>query len=158
MRALVTIPDPILRQPCKQVQTVDSYICDLISEMLRFLASINVAVLRSYGVAAPQFGESIQVFVVSTPAIQLVAINPVVTKTAGVHNWIEGCLSLPGLFYAVRRPKLIKFQYLDQNGEMRSGRFHDDYAGVVQHEIQHLSGVMIDSIGMPVSRKAIFQD
>ena len=113
--------------------------------------------MRSYGISAPQLGESIAVLVIDTPAIELVALNPVITKEFGYHTWIEGCLSLPGLFYAVQRPKLIKFQYLGLDGQMHAEKAHDDFAGVYQHEIQHLSGIMIDSIGHPVSRQAIYE-
>ncbi len=157
MRELVSGSDPVLRQPCKQVQTVDSYIVALVDELIQYLHQVNALKLQSYGIAAPQVGESIQLFVISTPAIELVVMNPEITKTYGQHNWIEGCLSLPGQYYMVRRPKLIKFQYLGLDGQMHSGKYHDDYAGVVEHEIQHLSGTMIDDIGEWVKREAIFQ-
>jgi len=157
MRELVTAPNVILRQPCKQVKTVDSYIRALADDLLGYLHQVNALSLRSYGISAPQMGESIAVLVVSTPAIELIALNPVIIKEHGYHTWIEGCLSLPGLFYAVHRPKLIKFQYLGLDGQMHSAKYHDDYAGVFQHEIDHLSGKMIDAIGHPVSRKAIYE-
>jgi peptide deformylase len=157
MRELVTAPSSILRQPCKQVKTVDSYIRALVEDMFAFLRENNTLTTRSYGISAPQLGESISVLVIDTPAIELVALNPVVTKNFGQHTWIEGCLSLPGLFYAVRRPKLIKFQYLGLDGAIHAEKAHDDYAGVYQHEIQHLSGIMIDTIGHPVSRQAIYE-
>lgn len=157
MRQVVTVPDTRLRQPCEQVKTLDSSIRSLAHELLDLMHAINSTSLRAYGMAGPQLGECVQVFVVATPALELVAINPVVTKTYGEHSWIEGCLSLPDAFFMVRRPKLIKFQYLGLDGEIHAAKFHDDYAGVIEHEIQHLSGIMIDTIGSRISREAIFQ-
>jgi peptide deformylase len=157
MRALVTAPAECLRQSCEPVETVDSYIHALIADMVRLLQDINAHGFRAYGLAAPQLGELVQLFVLSTPQARLIAMNPVVIKVSGQHNWIEGCLSLPGSLYQVSRPKLIKFQYMDVDAKQRSAKFHDDFSGICQHEIDHLSGRMIDSIGKPISRKAIFQ-
>jgi peptide deformylase len=157
MRLIITAPDPRLRTPCERVKTLDSSIIALSEELLSLLKSINSPRLLAYGLAGPQLGESVQIFVVATPAIKLIAINPEVTKTYGEHSWIEGCLSLPNSYYKVRRPKLIKFQYLGLDGEIHAAKFHDDYAGVIAHEIDHLSGVCIDTIGTPISRDRIFQ-
>lgn len=156
MRKIFTVPDSCLRQKCQQVKTVDGYIRGLAAELLELLNELNSPDLRAYGIAAPQVGECVQLFVIATPAIQLVAINPEVTKTFGQHSWIEGCISVPGALYRVTRPKLIKFQYLGLDGAMHAERAHDDYAGIFQHEIQHLSGICLDSIGTLVSRQAIF--
>ena len=157
MRELISAPNTLLRQPCQPVATVDSSVLDLISDMIRFLEDLNTPVPRAYGVAAPQFGELIQLFVINYPAVTFVGINPVIVKTHGQHNSIESCLSLPGAYYMVRRPKLIKFHYIDQNGEQRAGKFHDDLANVCEHEIQHLSGKMIDETGSPISRELIYR-
>jgi len=156
MLKVYTVPDPCLRHSCQQVDTVDGYIRDLAGELLELLRELNSPVPRAYGIAAPQVGESVQLFVIATPAIELIAINPVVTKTFGQHTWIEACISVPGTLYRVARPKLIKFQYLGLDGAMHAEKAHDDYAGIFQHEIQHLSGICIDEIGTPVSRQVIY--
>jgi peptide deformylase len=135
---------------------VDGYIRGLAAELLEMLQELNSPSPRAYGIAAPQVGELVQLFVISSAAIQIIVLNPVITKTFGQHTWIEGCLSLPGYFYKVTRPKLIKFQYLGLDGAMHAEKAHDDYSGIFEHEIQHLSGICIDDIGMPVSREAIF--
>jgi peptide deformylase len=157
MRAIVTVPNPCLRLPCKRVEVVDSYIIALARELAELLDYINTPVLRAYGLSAPQVGECVQLFVIATFAVKMVVLNPIVVKTFGIHSWVEGCLSLPNRFYMVRRPKLIKFQYLDLAGGTIRGLLRDDYAGVCQHEIQHLSGIMIDAIGSPIKREAIFR-
>ncbi len=156
MRNIYKLPEPCLREPCEQVKTIDSYIRDLAADLLEILKELNTPTPCAYGIAAPQIKESVQLFVIYTPAIQITVINPVVTKTFGQHTWIESCLSLPGQLYKVRRPKLIKFQYLGLDGQIHAEKAHDDYAGVFEHEIQHLSGICIDAIGTPVSREAIF--
>lgn len=156
MRKVFTVPDPCLRQKCQQVNTVDEYIRELAAEMLELLHELNSPSPRAYGIAAPQVGETVQLFVISTPAIELIAINPMVTKTFGQHTWIEGCISVPGVIYRVTRPKLIKFQYLGLDGAMHAEKAHDDFSGIFEHEIQHLSGICLDEIGTPVSREAIY--
>ncbi len=158
MRQLVCEPNPILRRRCEPVADINSYICDLARELVNFIKSLNQDGLQSYGIAAPQLGEPVQLFVVATSAVELVCINPRITKMHGIHRWIEGCLSLPGKFYSVSRPKLIKFQYTGLDGETHSARFHDDYAGIFHHEIQHLDGILIDQIGIPISYRSIFLD
>jgi peptide deformylase len=157
MRELLVAPNTLLRQPCEPVAKIDSYIRDLVHDLLDLVERINIPEMRTYGIAAPQVGELVQLFVLSTPAVTLVALNPVIVKTHGQHDWIEACLSLPGSFYKVCRPKLIKFQYLGLDGQIHAGKFHDDFAGVCQHEIQHLSGVMIDALGRSVSRELIYR-
>jgi len=158
MRDVVTAPDPCLRRSCKPVAMIDGYVRDLAAELLAMVHDLNFPDFRAYGIAAPQIGESIQLFVIATTAISQVVINPVVTKTYGQHSWVEGCLSLPGCFYMVTRPKLIKFQYLGLDGELHAWKFHDDYAGMFEHEIDHLSGKMIDVIGTPISKEAILHE
>lgn len=157
MRSLVGATDPVLHRSCQPVDTIDSYVRDLAAELLAFILDLQQNGMRAYGLAAPQLGEPVQVFAVASPAVKLVALNPVVTKTYGTHTWVEGCLSLPGQFYSVTRPKLIKFQYLALDGQLRAGKFHDDYAGIFQHEIQHLSGILISAIGKPISAEALCQ-
>lgn len=156
MRKIYKLPEPCLRQPCEQVKTVDSYIRDLAIDLLEILKELNTPTPVAYGIAAPQVGESVQLFVISTPALQIIVLNPVVTKTFGQHTWIEACLSLPGQLYKVQRPKLIKFQYLGLDGAMHAEKAHDDVCGIFEHEIDHLSGICIDQKGIPVSRDLIF--
>ena len=156
MRSIVKVPDLILRQPCKPVITIDSYIRSLIQEMIDYVKYLNRNKISAYGLAASQLGEPVQLFVIQTPAVDLIAMNPVVTKRYGIHTWIESCLSIPGCFYSVVRPKLIKFHYISVMGEMRAGKFRDDYAGVVEHELQHTQGILTDTIGVPISREALF--
>ena len=147
MVKLLDSADPGLRKPCEQILTINDSIRKLVGEMIELINKLNETSLVACGLAAPQVGLNISLFVIHLPSVQLVALNPVVTKTQGQYKWVEGCLSLPEKLYKVSRPKLIKFQYTNLDGEMRSAKFHNDFAGICQHEIDHLSGTMIDEIG-----------
>ena len=162
MREIIVDPSPQLHRVCSDIKVVDAQIRELAADMLKLIhykagpGSVT-SNLRTMGLSAPQVGECVKLFIVDTEARSLVAINPVVFKVFGEHQWVEGCLSLPGQFYMVRRPKLIKFRYLDIHGEPHTEQAHDDYAGVFQHEIDHLSGIMISQSGSIVSKGSIFR-
>ncbi|MFP6797104.1 MAG: peptide deformylase [Pseudomonadales bacterium] len=113
--------------------------------------------LRDYGgigLAAPQIDELIQLAIIDLPGGQsrygelealplTVCINPVVTTldTATTGYW-EGCLSVPGLRGFVERPQRIRMAYTDTDGARLEREFSDFHATVVQHEIDHLRGIL----------------
>jgi peptide deformylase len=99
------------------------------------------------GLAAPQIGDLRRVIAARDPAAprtrSLILVNPVITAAEGPEVWFEeGCLSFPGLYVQVRRPRRVTVDYQDLDGTPR--RFEDDtlMARIVQHEIDHLDGVL----------------
>ncbi|MDP2916739.1 MAG: peptide deformylase [Dehalococcoidia bacterium] len=145
---LRTLPDPRLRLKAKRVRTVDASILKLIDDMIDTMHHVN-----GVGLAAPQVGENLTLFVIQTPALELVAVNPEITKQAGQDWYTETCLSIPGRRMTIKRPKLIKFRYQDLNGIWHSAKFHDFYAAIVAHELDHLKGVLItDYLGTSEAR------
>jgi peptide deformylase len=99
------------------------------------------------GLAAPQVGDLRRVIAARDPAAprtrSLILVNPVIVATEGPQIWFEeGCLSFPGLYLRVRRPQRVIVAYRDLDGAPR--RLEDDalLARIVQHEIDHLDGVL----------------
>ena len=149
MRTLLLDPDDRLRKICSEVKTIDSYVIALANELRNFVRRGPVKhkdwELTPLGMAAPQLGELIQLFIIDTPALSLTMINPRLIKTVGSHKLYEGCLSLPGRTFIVERPKIVKFKGLDLEGQERSFRLRDTMAQCVIHEMEHLVGILVDN-------------
>ena len=120
------------------------------------------------GLAAPQVGHSIRLFVCDaapmtdddndtfTKSFKRAMINPEIIETFGANvSYNEGCLSIPGLHENVVRPDGVKIRYYDENFELHEETLTGNCARVVQHEYDHLDGVLFtDKVGM-LRRKLI---
>ena len=143
MRELLVVPDPRLRQKSQPVAEINGYVAELVSEMLGNLDSF-----KAIGFSAPQFGELLRVFVVRYQGIEIVMVNPEIVKEVGGHSLIEGCKSIPGKWYYVRRPKIVKVRGLGLDGKIKTVKAHDVLAACLRHEYDHLEGTLIDRIGV----------
>ena len=133
---------PILRQKAEPVKKIDGSVHQLIEDMFETMASAG-----GIGLAAPQIGVSKQIIVVDIshhfPDCQPVAlINPLITEACGNELGEEGCLSLPGHRGIVRRASSVTIQALLQSGEGMELNESHFMARVLQHEIDHLNGVL----------------
>lgn len=109
--------------------------------------------LEAAGLAAPQFGVPTRLIVFRYDTrTNLAIINPEIVKKRGEHFVIEACSSLPGRRYSVRRPEIVKVRGLRPDGSPITVKGSAFLAQVLVHEIQHLDGIMIDTIGKLVSR------
>lgn len=135
--------DRVLRQPAKRITKIDDEIRQMAKHMLQTMYSEN-----GIGLAAPQVGIHKQLLVVDcdpeNPATPpLVLINPEIKKTSRDMCVIqEGCLSIPNVFLDVTRPEVIEVAYKDENGKPQRLVAKELLARVIQHEIDHLNGVM----------------
>lgn len=130
----------ILRAKSREVADFgDPKIRKLVADMQETLASIKEGV----GLAAPQVGENIRIFVLS-PEIskRLVFINSVAKKSLKKYKVQEGCLSLPKLYGTIKRSTNVKVQAYDEDGKKFSLTATGLLAQAVQHEIDHLDGVL----------------
>ena len=146
--------DRVLRQPAKRVTKIDDELRLLARQMLQTMYSED-----GIGLAAPQVGVNKQVIVVDCEpdkpeAPALVLINPVITKTGGQACVIqEGCLSIPQVFLDVTRPETIEVSFKDEQGRPQKLTADGLLARVIQHEIDHLNGVMfVDRVANTLSR------
>jgi peptide deformylase len=135
--------DRVLRQSTKRISKVDDEVRQLARHMLQTMYTED-----GIGLAAPQVGVQKQLLVVdcelddpTTPPFVL--INPAIKKSSKETCVIqEGCLSVPGVFLDVTRPEMIEVSYKDENGRPRTLRATGLLARVIQHEMDHLNGVM----------------
>ncbi len=144
---ILKYPHKILRQRAKKVKDpLDPKIQQLIKGMLKTLRSAN-----GLGLAAPQVGHSLRLCVIDDKSNSTnqennfyVLINPVITtysKTQIIFQ--EGCLSFPDKFFSIRRPEKIKVRFLDKNGKNCKMKADGILARTIQHEIDHLNGILI---------------
>jgi peptide deformylase len=141
--------DRVLRQPAKRIAKVDQAIRQLAHEMLQTMYSAD-----GIGLAAPQVGINKQLIVIDCEPDNpenkpLILINPVI-KGFGrdLCDMQEGCLSVPGVYMDVLRPDEIEIAYKDENGRPQTLRATGLLSRAIQHEIDHLNGVMfVDRVG-----------
>ncbi len=136
--------DPVLRQKAKEVSKISKKIRILIENMLDTMYAAN-----GVGLAAPQIGESLRIFVIDVsaenePYKPLVFVNPKIIKKEGAICVKEGCLSFPEAYVNVRRYSDVMVKALDINGkpfimEAKNGEL---LAYAIQHENDHLDGVL----------------
>ena len=142
-RPVFKIPDPVLRQSAVVVPKVATKTQKLIDELMRVLKLAN-----GVGLAAPQMGILQRVIVIAPDGIKPTAlINPRVIKAEGEQVGEEGCLSIPGLYGNVKRAMYVEVEALDRKGREVVFEMEGMPARVVQHEIDHLDGVLfIDKV------------
>jgi peptide deformylase len=143
--------DPILRLLAAPVAAVTPEIKTLIADMAETMWH-QVGI----GLAAPQIGVSLRIFVMDDGKRGARAIvNPVVTERGGVVKEEEGCLSLPGIFAEVERSKSLRIEGLDGEGQPISFEAQGLQAKIIQHELDHLDGVLFIDRLPPVTRDRI---
>lgn len=137
------VPDAILRRLCTPVAAFDADLAQLHDNML---ATMYAAPGR--GLAAPQVGVTQRLFVMDvtwkegTPTPQ-VFVNPEVLEVSDdVVTQDEGCLSIPGDLVPVTRPASVSLRWQDLDGLTHNGQFSGFSAACVQHEIDHLNGIL----------------
>lgn len=133
--------DPVLRKKSEEVVSVDNATRELISSMIETMAES-----QGLGLAAPQVGVNKRVIVIRTdwgnPSF-LTLINPrVIEKSRETETGEEGCLSFPGVFLKIKRPKRVKISGLGRNKNKMELGADGLLARVLQHEIDHLDGIL----------------
>ena len=140
---ILLVPDPTLRAKCRAVGPQDT---DAVRALLpRMFATMYEA--PGIGLAAPQVGEKLRFIVVDVQPNEtkqpIALINPeIVARSAELAAREEGCLSLPGQFAEITRPARVKVRYLDETGARKEVEADGLLAACLQHEIDHLDGVL----------------
>lgn len=138
---IIKYPDSILRLKAKKVkEPFDSDIQELISSMKKTLIKKE----DGLGLAAPQVGKSIRIFVIINEGGTEVFVNPQIKFFSRDKTTMEeGCLSLPGKFLPVKRASMIRVRYLNETGKKCKMKASGLLARTVQHELDHLNGILI---------------
>ena len=92
------------------------------------------------GMAAIQIGYPMQICICSWDGQELVMINPEITRTRGQQNFLEGCLSSPGIYVEVPRAQKVWCEYTDENGERKMIDKGGRMSNIIQHELDHFDG------------------
>ena len=143
--------DPILRQKAQPVETVTPEIHQTLADMLETMYH-QVGI----GLAAPQVGISLRIILVDDgPRGPRALINPVIVEQRGVVRGEEGCLSIPGFFGEVERSEWVRVEALDAEGLPLALEAKGLQARVIQHEMDHLDGVLFIDHLPPVTRDRI---
>lgn len=134
---IITDPDPVLRQKSLAVANINAGVLRVLENMRDTLYAAD-----GVGLAAPQIGISKRIIVVD-PGDQLIQlINPVIIYSEGEQNGSEGCLSVPGKVGWVKRAQKVIVKGLNPSGEMIEIEALDFLARILQHEIDHLDGIL----------------
>jgi peptide deformylase len=145
---IVKKPNAVLKQQARLIDPDDipNY-ATLIQDMYDTLAKSG-----GVGLAAPQVGHDISLFVVNVDGNAHTFINPVVIDASNeIAVQPEGCLSLPGIILDIPRSTKIKAMYRDANGVQHVNEFDDGWSRIFLHEFDHLQGIMIDDRVGPVT-------
>jgi peptide deformylase len=137
----------VLRRVADEIRYVDSDIRKIVAEMGEIMYGAH-----GVGLAAPQIGKSVRLLVYDAGDGLQALINPVVIKSKGEQfDPEEGCLSIPGLRGVVRRANDITFRALDVEGRPIRRRVTEFEARVIQHEVDHLNGVLFIDLADPAT-------
>ena len=133
-------PDPVLQRRAEAVDAGREGLREFAEEMIRTMRDAS-----GVGLAAPQVGEGLRLFVASTSGEEedaMVFVNPRIEPFGPVVSMEEGCLSLPGVTAEITRPEQVRVKYEDVDGVEHEDEFDELLARIVQHECDHLEGVL----------------
>ncbi|MDP2911517.1 MAG: peptide deformylase [Candidatus Omnitrophota bacterium] len=150
-------PDPVLRKKAKPVEKTGIDEQKLAYDMIETMRSA-----KGVGLAAPQVGVSKRMIVVEDiegdNKVVLTLINPKITQKKGKVKFCEGCLSLPGISSDVVRPEFITVEAQNLDGDLLKINAEGLLARIIQHEMDHLDGIVfIDRISFLKRKKIIKQ-
>ena len=130
----------ILRKKSQPVEKLDGEVLELVKGMIETMNKNN-----GVGLSACQVGKNIRLFIINPElSKKCVFINPEIIKISKKTEIIEeGCLSLPDIFVKKERAKSLKIKALDENGKQFKFKAKDILARIIQHEMNHLDGILI---------------
>jgi peptide deformylase len=143
VREILIWPDPILKKKSSPVSRVDESIKALVNDMFETMYAAD-----GVGLAAPQIGVLKNVIVLDTTPRQpeskpLAMINPQIIAMEGKIVYAEGCLSIPGEAEDVERAAIVTVKFLDPEGKEQTLKTDGLLAIAIQHELDHLEGVLL---------------
>lgn len=137
---IITFENPILRQKAAQIETFDDSLKDLAAKMFSIMYNND-----GVGLAAPQIGISISMFIMDSKEIneKRVVINPMILQSHGEKvSMVEGCLSIPNIYLAIDRPETVIVGYQDLSGKIIKEELSGLQQRIFQHETDHLNGIL----------------
>jgi peptide deformylase len=142
VRKIVMYPAEILEKRCQEVKKFDRKLAKVLDDMYETMIKYD-----GVGLAAPQIGLDLRLAIVDiddeSGTIEM--MNPRILKTTGEQTGPEGCLSFPGIYGEVKRPFYVKIEAFDRKGRKYTLEAEDFLARAIQHEIDHLDGILFTS-------------
>lgn len=150
--------DPVLREKAKPIQAFDDSLRTLVADLFETMAAYN-----GVGLAANQVGVAQRVFVVDVPhedgkRDRFAVVNPVLTERKGKQKDEEGCLSMPGIAEEVERALVLRLRGFDEHGQPIDRIVEGFLARAVQHEADHLDGVLFTDRLSPLKKQFLRRD
>jgi peptide deformylase len=155
VRPIVVYGDPVLREKSKPVEKIDQATKKLVADLIATLKDA-----RGLGLAAPQIGKAVRIFIVDLSALDLtetvrVFINPEIVETSGEVMLEEGCLSFPQIYQKIVRPEKVKMKAINLDGSEFTLEATGMLARAMLHEYDHLEGKLFIDYFSTLSRSLI---
>jgi peptide deformylase len=144
-----TYGDPVLKAQAAKVTDIDGKLVRLVDDMFDTLYHSDSGI----GLAAPQIGVQKQIFVWDMDDEPMVILNPEIVESRGEWAYEEGCLSIPGIYVEMVRPKEVLMRGVGIDGNTIEIEADDLAARLFQHELDHLNGVLMFDRLPPEQRK-----
>lgn len=141
LRKILTQEESVLHKVCRPVTVFDAKLHELLEDMAETLKDAN-----GVGLAAPQVGILRRIFIVDLGDEIVELINPEILESEGEQDGMEGCLSVPGEYWLVKRPMRVKAKAQDRNGEWFEIEGEELIARCLCHENDHLNGHLYTEI------------
>ena len=155
MREVRYLGDPVLREICREVDAVDGEVRALVDDLLETMYAED-----GIGLAAPQIGVPMRVFVYDVRDDEIepgVLVNPRIVEATGKQKELEGCLSIPGLDEVVERSGRVVVEALGRDGEPVRIEAEGLLSRCLQHECDHLDGVLFIDRVSPLKRRMLLK-
>jgi peptide deformylase len=154
IKNILTIPNKILFEKSEKVLKIDTEIKEIINQLVETTNAQTEP--EAAGLAAPQIGYNKRIILVrdfkrvpnseKLLVTNNIMLNPkIISESKELDTDWESCLSIPNMYGKVTRPYSIKVIYMDENGVERKIKAKDFYARVIQHEVDHLNGILFDT-------------
>ena len=153
-RQLIVVPNKILRQKCEPIKEITSFVRGLAEDLVAFL-DVEHDDEIAVSISAPQLGELVCMFAFrlnpysTIPSAQVI-INPELVYGRKSRTVLETCFSMPDEEFTLQRYQTVKVHGIMLDGSERNFKVHGVVAQAVQHDLNHLDGVLMDELGAKV--------
>lgn len=158
---IIVYGDPVLKKQGKNIKKGDFDVKKLAADMYETMENAN-----GVGLAAPQIGKSLRMFVVDAAAMaeddeelldfKQIFINPeIIQETGDEWDFEEGCLSIPDIREIINRQEQLTIKFFDENWEEHIETFEDMKARIIQHEYDHIEGVLFTDHISPIKKRLL---
>lgn len=158
---IIVYGDPVLKKQGKNIKEGEIDVKKLAEDMYETMENAN-----GVGLAAPQIGKSIRMFVIDASAMgedneelldfKQIFINPeIIEETGEEWEFEEGCLSIPEIREVIYRQEQLTIRYLDENWEEHEETYDDMKARIIQHEYDHIEGILFTDHISPIRKRLL---